>query len=285
MGGVREGGVVTVAGALVEAMAARGAAGIADSRFEARLLIQHVLGLERGAVLDRAAILDGAALRMLVVRRAAHEPMALILGRQGFWTLELEVSGATLIPRADSETIVEAALATSPGADSVLDLGTGTGCLLLAVLSELPGAWGLGVDRSAAAVALAARNAVANGLAARAFFVCSDWAAPIRGRFALILANPPYVESQAIAGLMPEVAKFEPISALDGGRDGLDAYRALMPGVAASLAPGGAVVLEIGAEKRAPVTAIAAGQGLFVAEVRADLAGIPRAMVLRAGQP
>ena len=285
MGGVREGGVVTVAGALVEAMAALGAAGIADSRFEARLLIQHVLGLERGAVLDRAAILDGAALRMLVVRRAAHEPMALILGRQGFWTLDLEVSGATLIPRADSETIVEAALATSPGADSVLDLGTGTGCLLLAVLSELPGAWGLGVDRSAAAVALAARNAVANGLAARAFFVCSDWAAPIRGRFALILANPPYVESQAIAGLMPEVAKFEPISALDGGRDGLDAYRALMPGVAASLAPGGAVVLEIGAGQRAPVTAIAAGQGLFVAEVRADLAGIPRAMVLRAGQP
>ena len=175
------------------------AAGVDQPRREARLLAAHLLGAARAALLDRASRIDGPAYAALVARRAAREPLAFITGRRGFWTLDLEVSPDTLVPRPDSETLVQAALAHAPGARRVLDLGTGTGCLLLAVLAECPAAFGVGVDLSPAACRLAARNAAANGLADRCAFVAGDWAAALHGRFDVVLCNPPYIESAALA--------------------------------------------------------------------------------------
>jgi release factor glutamine methyltransferase len=248
------------------------AAGFDNPGLEARLLEAHARG-------------DADLLAALLARRLAHEPMAFILGRQGFWTLDLEVSPATLIPRADSETLIEAALAAFPdrgAVRTVLDLGTGTGCLLLAALAEFPQAWGLGVDIVPAAAALAAHNAARAGLADRAAWLCADWTAPIREKkkFDLILANPPYVESAAIAGLMAEVAGHEPASALDGGPDGLEAYRRLIPALSGLLAPGGVAILEIGLGQGPAAADLARRAGLSTLAPRADLAGIGRALVL-----
>jgi release factor glutamine methyltransferase len=197
----------------------------------------------------------------------------------------LEAGPSTLIPRSDSETIVEAALvafADPARIRRVLDLGTGTGALLLAVLAECPGATGVGVDLVPAAAALAKRNAAANGLAARAAFLCGDWATALSGRFDLVLSNPPYIETAALAGLMPEVARYEPSLALDGGPDGLDAYRRLMQALPGLLAPGGLAVLEIGQGQRPAVEAVARRWGLEPVAARRDLGGIDRAVVLRA---
>jgi release factor glutamine methyltransferase len=259
-------------------------AGVESPAREARLLAAHLLGLGQGALLDPATAIDRAEFDALVERRAAREPMALIVGRQGFWTLDLAVSKATLIPRADSETLIEAALAAFPDRRDVrdiLDLGTGTGCLLLAALSEFPLAWGLGVDLSESAVRLAAANAVHNGLATRACFISGEWAAAIDHRFDLILANPPYIEAESIAGLMPEVAMYEPRSALDGGVDGLDAYRAIMPSLPHLLRPGGTAVLEIGWKQDVAVMAIAEAAGFRTSALRMDLSGHARAVVLQ----
>jgi release factor glutamine methyltransferase len=220
----------------------------------------------------------------LVARRAAREPLAFLLGRQGFWTLDLEVSPATLIPRPDSETLIEAALAAFPDRTAVrrvLDLGTGTGCLLLAVLEEFPLAFGIGIDRVPVATALAARNATATGLAGRCAMVCGDWAAPLVGRFDVILSNPPYIESEVIAGLMPEVAWHEPRTALDGGADGLDAFRVILDALPELLAPGGVAVLELGAGQADRLGKLATERGFPEPAWRADLAGIVRAAVLR----
>lgn len=266
------------------------AAGVEAPRHEARLLLAHAMGCREedllrdagAAVPDVAARAFGALLR----RRAAREPVAHLLGHAGFWTLTLEVSPATLIPRGDSEAVVEAALAAfaSPAhMRRVLDLGTGTGALLLAVLSECPGATGVGVDVSPAAAALAARNAAANGLADRAAFCCGDWAEALSGRFDLVLSNPPYIESAAVPRLMPDVARYEPALALDGGADGLDAYRRLVRALPGLLAPGGRAVLEIGQGQRPAVEALAVAAGLRPAGARPDLAGIDRALVLACG--
>lgn len=263
------------------------AAGIEAPRQEARLLLAHVLHCReedllrdpRAMVPDAAAQAFGALLR----RRAAREPVAHLTGRAGFWTLDLAVSPATLIPRADSEAIVEAALAafdTPARIRRVLDLGTGTGALLLAVLAECPNAFGVGVDLSPAAAALAAGNAAANGLAGRAAFLCGDWADAIAGRFDLVLANPPYINSAAVPGLMPDVARFEPALALDGGPDGLEAYRRLVGMLPGLLAPDGRAVFEIGAGQRNAVEGLARRAGLLPVGVRQDLGGIDRALVL-----
>ncbi len=231
----------------------------------------------------RAHASDPVRFAELLARRVAHEPMAFLLGSQGFWTLDLEVSRVTLIPRPDSETLIEAAMAALPDkalVHRILDLGTGTGCLLLAALVEFPGAFGIGIDMVADAARLATRNAVANGLAGRAAFLCSDWAEAIAGTFDLILSNPPYIETIDIAGLMPDVALFEPASALDGGADGLDAYRRIMPMLPSLLTPYGVAVLELGQGQAADVAGLALAAG-FTTTTRDDFGGIARAAVLR----
>lgn len=275
----------TVGEALRRMAAALRAAGVESPALEARLLLAHALGVPTAALLrDRGAAVPSGAPDALLARRLAREPLAHILGRREFWSLDLLVSPATLVPRADSETVVEAALAATPARASVrrvLDLGTGTGCLLLALLSELPAAWGLGVDISPEAAALAAENARRLGLAGRALMACADWAAPVAARFDLVVSNPPYIPTADIPRLMPEVAAHEPARALDGGGDGLDAYRRILAELPRLLEPGGTAVLELGQGQGESVPALAVAQGLAVEGLRPDLSGTPRALVLR----
>jgi release factor glutamine methyltransferase len=251
------------------------------ARLDAELLMAHALGIERDALLlgdqDRPAPVTFDA---LVERRLAHEPIAYITGRRDFWTICLAVGPGALVPRPDSETLIEAALAHfgEQGPATVLDLGTGPGTLLLAALAQWPEARGLGVDASDEALAYAERNAAALGLADRAVFRSGDWTERLEGRFELILCNPPYIE--AGAALPPDVADWEPAEALYAGADGLDAYRRLAPSLGPRLAPGGIACIEVGAGQAAAVSALFAAEG-FTTESRADLGGIPRALLLR----
>lgn len=264
-------------------MAELGAAGIEHPRREARLLLGFALGVEQAALLaDLDAPMDRAPFEAVVRRRAAREPLALITCEREFWSLRFAVSPATLVPRPESETLIEAALVALPRRGAVrrvLDLGTGTGCLLLAALKEFPAAFGVGLDRDPAAAALARTNAVSLGLAGRAGFLVGDWASAIAGPFELVLCNPPYIASGEIAGLMPEVARYEPALALDGGADGLAAYRALITALPGLIAPQGVAVLELGLGQAPAVDALARAAGLR-AVVRPDLASIARALVL-----
>ncbi len=263
-------------------------AGIESPRLEARLLLAHSLGLTPEALLaEPETAVEPAGYEALLARRAAREPLALILGRREFWSLDFAVSAATLIPRPDSETLIEAALAQFAGhaaPNAILDLGTGTGCLLLAALHEFPSARGLGLDRSAQAAELARRNAQTLGLAGRAAFACGNWADPVNGRFDLIFCNPPYIATGDLPRLMPEVTRFDPRSALDGGPDGLEAYRSIIPDLPRLLARDGAVVLELGQGQARAVELLAQSAGLTTL-CRMDLAGIPRALVLRNALP
>ena len=259
------------------------ASGIDSAAREARLLLAEAEHLSQADLLrEPGRPIDSARFRAMLARRAAREPLAYIVGWQEFWSLRLAVSRATLIPRADSETLIEAALAARPtGVGRVLDLGTGTGALLLAALTEYPDAWGVGVDRSPAAAALAQQNARALDLAARSSILCGRWADALDARFDLVLANPPYIAAAEIASLMPEVARFEPGLALDGGPDGLDAYRAIIADLPRLLAPGGVAVLELGQGQREAVAAFAAEKGSV--SWRRDLGGVERALVIVAG--
>lgn len=239
-------------------------------RSSSALLLRH---------LDDA--IDAAAFAALVDRRMGDEPVAYILGHREFWSLDFRVTPDTLIPRPDSETLVEAALAAAGPAPRVLDLGTGSGCLLLSVLHERPGGWGVGVDRSEAAARVARDNAARLGLAARAAFVVGDWTGAIGARFDLILANPPYVGTSET--LDREVAGYEPRSALFAGPDGLDDYRRIIPALGALLTPAGSAHLEIGHAQADLVWEIAAAAG-FTPALRRDLAGRPRCLSLRTAQ-
>ncbi|MBS7813081.1 peptide chain release factor N(5)-glutamine methyltransferase [Roseococcus pinisoli] len=263
-------------------------AGIAESRREARLLLAGALDATIETLLrdPRADVPTEAAERFhgLLARRVAREPMARLLGHAGFWTLELEVGPQTLIPRADSETLIEALVERGLSPRRILDLGTGTGCLLLAALAEFPDAWGLGVDLVPEAAALAARNAARNGLKGRASFAVGRWAEAMSGTFDVVLSNPPYIESAVIDGLMPEVSRHEPASALDGGADGLDAYREIVAQLPRLLAPGGIAVLELGQGQGPDVAKLAEAAGLHVLGARDDLGGIARAMLLSQAQ-
>jgi release factor glutamine methyltransferase len=254
-----------------------------NPRLEARLLLAHALGLARDDLIrDLGLPIDTTAYTALLARRIAHEPLSLITGHREFWSLDFLVSPATLIPRPDSETLVEAALAAfahRPPPCRILDLGTGTGCLLLALLTEFPSAFGIGVDLAPEAVVLAATNATRLGLADRAAFASTDWTNPITGRFDLVISNPPYIPGPDIGTLMPEVANHEPWRALDGGADGYDAYRSIVPALADHLNAGGVAVLELGHGQANYVKELALGAG-WDASFRLDLADIPRAIVL-----
>ena len=280
-------GRATVAGALADAISALAAAGIDEPRREARLLLSAALGVDAAAILGNPDRLLRAAQRTryaaLVARRAAREPAARLLGRREFWSLDFALSPETLVPRPDSESVVEAVLSRigDRGAPlRLLDLGTGSGCLLLALLSELPAASGIGIDIAPGAVLTAQRNAIALGFADRAGFVAGAWAAAIDGRFDAVVVNPPYVASGAIVELAPEVGRHDPRRALDGGCDGLDAYRALAPEMARLMRGGGLAAFELGMGQARPVAAIMRRAGLAIVEVRRDLAGIERCMIL-----
>lgn len=217
-------------------------------------------------------------------RRLAGEPISRILGRREFWSLPFIVTPATLDPRPDSETVIEAALDLLRDRDRpyrFLDFGTGTGCLLLALLSEYSQAWGLGIDRCEAAAAVAAANAKALGLDERARFAVADWDAALAGTFDLIVANPPYIPSAEIAGLMPAVRDFDPRGALDGGLDGLDPYRHLAAAAPRLLRPDGAIVFEVGDGQAEAVSALLKAAGSSETAIRRDLGGVARTVSAR----
>jgi release factor glutamine methyltransferase len=245
------------------------------------LLLAHALGCSQNDLIRAPErLIDSAPFDVLLERRARYEPIAHIVGRREFWSLRFEVSPATLIPRPDSETLVEAALEAFAGRGPprrVLDLGTGTGCLLLALLHEYPSAFGVGVDLEPEAASLAQRNATQLGLSERAGFAVGDWTNAIGGRFDLIVSNPPYIADAEMATLMPDVARYEPRLALAAGVDGGDAYRAIIPALCAALEPGGVAILEIGAGQAEMVSEVALSRG-FAVSLRHDLAGIPRAI-------
>lgn len=269
--------------ALVDQIAASlRAAGIEDARSEARLIVAGATGLDRGRQLTEAGQLVDPALALdLARRRAAREPMAYLLGVREFWGRDFAVGPGVLVPRPETETLIEAALDAFPDHGAplrLLDLGTGSGCLLLTLLTLYPAAIGIGVDRSAAALAWAARNRHSLGLERRALLVQGNWLDPVHGAFDLVVANPPYIAPGEPRD--PET-RHEPEAALLAGADGLAAYRAIAPAAAAALRPNGLVVLEIGATQKAAVMGILAAAGFMAIHWRPDLAGHPRAVVAR----
>jgi release factor glutamine methyltransferase len=263
-------------------------AGVEQPEVDARLLIGHALGLDRAQLIAQDKRLleaqERASIDALLARRRKREPVARIVGMKEFWSLPLAVTPDVLVPRPETETVVEAALAAikdgnwAQKALRVLDIGTGSGALLLALISELPRATGIGTDISAAALGVAHANAARNGLAARCTFVACDIAAGVRGPFDLIVANPPYVARGEIATLAPEVRDYEPRLALDGGRDGLDGYRAIAASSQRLLESGGRLIVELGAGQEDAVRALFTKSALSVTGIRRDLSGTPRAL-------
>ncbi|WOH66084.1 peptide chain release factor N(5)-glutamine methyltransferase [Bradyrhizobium sp. BWA-3-5] len=262
---------------------------IESAELDARLLLGHALGLDLTGLISAAQRRltpdESARLEAFAVRRLDGEPVARIIGEKEFWGLPLQLSPATLVPRPDTETVVELALELLRASGGlhrpfrIADLGTGTGAILLALLSELPAAQGFGTDISESALQTAAANAARAGLSDRATFLACDYANGLSGPFDLIASNPPYIRSADIAALAPEVRNHDPLAALDGGADGLDAYRALIPQAAGLLAPGGALIVEAGAGQSSQIQALMSTAGLMPGTApRADLGGIPRAV-------
>jgi release factor glutamine methyltransferase len=260
---------------------------IESPELDARLLVGAALNLDLTGIVTAASrkltLGESSRLEGFAARRLKGEPVARVLGHKEFWGLSLKLSAATLVPRPDTETVVELALDVIGAAPSralrIADLGTGTGAILLALLHELPAALGVGTDISFEALQTARRNAADLGLASRAVFVACNYAAALAGPFDLIVSNPPYIRSADIAGLGPEVRDHDPLSALDGGVDGLDAYRGLVPQAAGLLAPGGALVVEGGKGQSGPIEALMTAAGLSVqGTAKTDLAGIFRAI-------
>jgi release factor glutamine methyltransferase len=264
--------------------------GIDSPELDARILVGHALGLDHAALAAAGTrILDpreADAVAALARRRLAHEPVARILGSREFWSLRLRIDAATLVPRPETETVVEAALAAidSDGPRSrilrIADLGTGCGALLLALLTDLPGAFGIGTDKSLPALAVARENAQRLGLT-RATFLACDMAEALEGPLDLIVSNPPYIVSGDIAALAPEVRDFDPRAALDGGPDGLDCYRVIAATAPTLLAPGGALIVELGAGQAQAVATLFATAGLATSPPRTDLNGVARALLAR----
>jgi release factor glutamine methyltransferase len=269
--------------ALAEALRTNG---IASPDLDARVLIGHALGLDHaGLASDAGRVLTQAEqdhIAALAQRRLAHEPVARIVGRKEFWGLDLAITPAVLVPRPETETVVEAALSAITDRTrplKLLDLGTGSGALLLALLSELPAATGVGTDRDPIALGVARTNAIALGLGTRTHFVACDFGAALAGGFELVVSNPPYVATADIGQLDPDVRDHDPHLALDGGADGLDCHRVIARDAARLLAPRGRLVVEIGQGQAAAVSALFAACGLTLdMAVKSDLSGIPRAV-------
>ena len=280
----------SIASSLDHAAALLGAAGVERPRRDARLLLAEALGgrpeLVTGYPERRLDSSQASRYRALVGRRAAREPVSRILGRREFWSLDLRVSADVLDPRPESETVVEAVLDRIDDRQAplrVLDLGTGSGCLLLALLSELPRASGLGVDISPAALAVARANAGNLGLSPRAAFRQGDWAQGLTGSWQVIVSNPPYIMDREFADLPPEVVHYDPMLALSGGLDGLSAYRDLAPQVVRRLAPDGILAFEIGAGQAGAVARLLEAAGLAGLECVCDLAGRERCILATGG--
>lgn len=284
----------TVFAALSDAEGQLAAAGIATARLDAEVLMAHVLGSAREALfLDPDRVLASVEMDdflKLVSTRAERAPVARILGEKEFWSLDFALNADTLVPRPDSETLIEAALeeaAISPGEPlRILDLGTGSGCLLIALLTELTEATGVGIDFADKAISCASDNARRHDVAKRVRWMCNDWlsgltAQAIDGPFDLIVSNPPYITQGDIAGLAPEVAEHDPAKALDGGEDGLDIYRTLSEQIPAFLAPNGRVLLEVGAGQADSVSKILGEKGLQTLRYANDTAGHRRVVVLQ----
>lgn len=274
-----------------EAAARLAAAGIDSPDLDAGLLLAHALGLSTAALRvagpDPVSAAGAARAEQMLAQRLAGVPVARILGEKEFWSLPFTLSPETLVPRPDTETVVEAALDALKGRAGplrVLDLGTGSGAILAAILVEIPLAWGLGVDQSPGAAAMARDNLARAELSRRSAVLVGDWATAVACRFDLVVSNPPYIPSGDIAGLAIDVRENDPMAALDGGPDGLVAYRAIIQEAPRLLAPGGVLVLELGIGQEAAVTALLRQAGLPpVRPARVDLGGVARA--LTAGRP
>ncbi len=264
------------------------AADIPSAELDARLLMAAATQVDDVALIadpdqtvptDALVMLDG-----FIERRLAGEPVSRILGTREFWGMPFQLGTETLDPRPDSETLVEAVLhhvSDKSASLTLLDLGTGTGCLLLALLSELPNAHGVGVDRSSGAIDIARENAAHLDLAGRADFRTGNWGEGLDGPFDVVISNPPYIPTADIASLSPEVRRHDPMAALDGGRDGLVAYRAVSEETLRLLTPDGAAFWELGVGQLEDVSAITSGVGLEVCGVYPDLAGVPRVLKVK----
>jgi release factor glutamine methyltransferase len=267
-----------VSDAIAEAATRLRAAGVDNPRLDARLLWEFAqrTAHPRGE--------GGALFQSLIARRAAREPLAYITGRKEFWSLDVAVGPGCLIPRPDTETLIEELTRLVPDHAaplSILDLGTGSGCILLAALKEFPNAHGIGIDASPDALYWATRNVAAHKLQTRASLIETGWLEEASPGFDVVLSNPPYIKAAGIDALEPEVRDHEPRQALDGGPDGLDAYRALAPRIGSLLRPGGHALLEIGVGQAQAAGALLTAASLEVLRTIKDLAGIPRAIVAR----
>jgi release factor glutamine methyltransferase len=266
--------------------------GIDSAELDARILVGAVLGLDLTSLIAQArrslTADESGRLEVFAERRAAGEPVARVLGFKEFWGLPLRLSAETLVPRPDTETVVELALEMWRGRRPtgrrmrIADIGTGSGAILLALLSEIPEAVGVGTDISLAALRTAKTNAARLGFAERVAFITCNYTAALSGPFDLMVSNPPYIRSAEIAGLASEVRNFDPLAALNGGADGLDAYRAIIPAAAGLLAPAGALIVEAGLGQSGQIQGLMMASGLTVdRNPKADLAGVPRAVAGR----
>lgn len=263
------------------------AANIENPETDIRLLVQHALGISHAKFVSSLnRVLTDAEVKTLdgtITRRSQREPVSRIIGSRGFWKSEFKITSQTLDPRPDSETLIEAALKYADASpETILDLGTGSGCLLLSLLQEYPKARGLGLDISEEAAATARENAAALKLDTRAEFIAADWnewqaSAP----FDLVISNPPYIALEEIAGLEPEVTRYDPMTALVGGDDGLECYRSIAALLPRAAKKGGLVVLEIGHTQADAVKSILALSGIAVIQTLTDLGGSDRAVVAR----
>lgn len=260
------------------------AAGIDTARLDARVLLAHTMNLAPGETVSSRELTaeEHARYEELLARRAAREPAAYIIGEREFWSLSFEVGPGVLIPRPESETLIEQAMKAFPDRSApleVLDLGTGSGCLLISFLADHPNTRGLGVDRSPDALYWARKNVARHGLESRCALKQLDWANGIAGQYDVLFCNPPYLSSAEMREIAPELSLYEPEGALDGGDDGLSAYRLLGPLAANVLKPGGRAFIEIGSAQGESAVTVMEQEGLSILAVVNDLAGHPRCIV------